>query len=89
MSEAKAYLGKNNEELGAFIKGFTVLEADKAAELRGKLLGLGLIKLNEKNTSKIIDALPEDKAALNELLHDVSMDENESNTILQTVKEYK
>lgn len=89
MAEARSYLGENNEELNAFIKGFSTIEPEKAAELREKLLALDLIKLNEKHISKIIDTLPEDKAALNDILNDVSMDENESNNILQTIKEYK
>ena len=89
MAEARAYLGENTAELNAFIKDFSSIEPEKAAELREKLLELDLIKLNEKHISKIIDTLPEDKAALNEILTDVNMDENESNNILQTIKEYK
>lgn len=88
MAEARLYLGKNNEEINAFIKDFSTIEPEKAAELREKLSELGLIKLNEKHISKIIDTLPQDKAALNDILTDVSMDENESNNILQTIKEY-
>jgi len=89
MTEARNYLGENNDELNAFIKGFTSLEPEKATELREKLLALDLIKLNEKHISKIIDILPTDKIGLNEILNDVNMDENETNNILQTIKEYK
>lgn len=89
MAEARAYLPEGHEELNAFIKGFTTIEPEAAAELREKLLSLDIIKLNEKYISKIIDVLPENKADLNDILTDANMDENESNNILQTIKEYK
>jgi len=89
MAEARTYLSEGHEELNAFIKGFSTIEPEKAIELRKKLLSLDIIKLNEKLISKIIDILPENKADLNDILTDVNMDENESNNILQTIKEYK
>ncbi len=89
MAEATSHLGCDHDELNAFIKNFTSIDPKKAIELRKKLIELDLIQLNEKHISKIIDTLPKDKVALNEILMNVTVDENESNNILQTIKEYK
>lgn len=89
MAEARGYLNENEVELNAFIKEFSAIEPEKAVELKDKLNSLDNIKLNEKHIAKTIDTLPEDKVSLNDILNDVTMDEKESNDILQTVKEYK
>ena len=38
---------------------------------------------------KIIDTLPEDSENLNKIFNDISLDEDESKKILQTIKENK
>lgn len=87
MSESLAYL-KNNETK-AYIKKFVELDEKKAKELREKLEGLDLIKLNEKHIAKFIDMLPENKEELNKIAVDANFDEDETNKILQTIKEFK
>ncbi len=89
MSEAQEYLGEKQAETNAFIKKFISLSAEKAKELREKIEKLELIKLNEKQISKIIDVLPEDKEALMKVVAGSNLDEDESNNILQRIKEYK
>jgi len=87
MQEALEYV--KDAEVKSFIKKFTSLNEKKAKELREKLVGLELIKLNEGHISKIIEILPEDKDELSKVLPDANLDENETNTIISTIKEYK
>jgi len=84
MPEASKYA--ENKEIKSFAKNFIKLKEDKVKELRKKLQELNLIKLNQKHISKIIDFLPEDKEDLNKVLIDVSLDENETTKILETIK---
>ena len=86
MPESSEYM--KSKELTGFVKGFVKMKSDKAKELRKKIEDLDLIKLNPRNISKLIDFLPEDKEDLNKVLTDVSLDENETNTVLQTIKEF-
>ena len=88
MPEALEYLKSDEaKEMKAFVKKFTSIDEKTAKQLREKIVALELIKLNEKHISKIIDLLPENKEVLNGLLQDVNLDENESNVILQTIKD--
>ncbi len=89
MAEAQEYVSENHPETKAFIKKFISLKSEQAKDLREKLEGLELIKLNDKHISKIIDVLPEDKESLMRIAADSNLDEKESNDILQTIKEYK
>jgi len=76
-------------ETKAFIKKFIELNEKKSRELRGKLVELNLIKLNEKQISKLIDLLPKEKDEISRILSDSNLDENETNAILSTIKEFK
>ena len=90
MAESQEFI-KDNEnaiELEKFVKKFTKTDVKKAKELRGKLEGLNLIKVKPENISKIIDLLPETVEDLNKIFVDVSLDENEIQSILDTVKPY-
>ena len=87
MPESLEYLkNENTNELKAFIKKFTKLDENGAKELKERLIALDLIKLNDKHIAKIIDVLPEDKEALNNLLQDANLDEKEITDVLQTIK---
>ncbi|NCN52109.1 hypothetical protein GW931_03800 [archaeon] len=87
MPEALEYV--KNPEVKSFIKKFTNLNEKKAKELREKLVGLELIKLNDIHISKIIEILPDEKEELSKILPASNLDENETNTILSTIKEFK
>lgn len=90
MQEAMKYVDKEKRpEVVAFVKQFTKLSPEKAEELRKKLNDLNLIKLNKNNISKLIEMLPEDKDALTKVLPESNIDENETNIILDTIKEHK
>lgn len=92
MVEAKEYLEKdkeNNSEIIGFMKKFIPTNLKTAKELRKKLQELDLIKLKPQHISKIIDIMPETAEDLNKIFADVTLDEDETKKILDTVKEFK
>lgn len=90
MSEAKEYIDKSsNDDLRGFVKNFVTLNPENAKKLREELQGLDMIKLKEEHISKIIDLLPEDKEDINKIFSDVSLDENETEKVIETIKKYK
>lgn len=78
-----------NPILEAFTNKFTHLKYSEAVELKEKLNGLGIIKMNQSDVSKVIDILPVDSGDLNKIFVDVSLDEDETKKILDTVKQYQ
>ena len=92
MAEASEYLGKENEfeaNTKAFIKKFTKRSAKEAKEIRKKLKGLDLIKMDEKQICRIIDIMPEKAEDVHKIFIDVSLDEDETKKILDTIMEFK
>jgi len=89
MAEASEYLGKiDSTDVKGFIKKFTNLKPAEAKELRKKLENLDMMKLRAEHIVKVIDLLPENQEDLNKIV-EVSLDEDETKKILETVKEYK
>jgi DNA-directed RNA polymerase subunit F len=90
IAEAQEFIAKDNKtDVLTFIKKFDIISTAKAKELRKKIEGLDSMKINEKQISKLIDLLPEDKEDLNKIFVDTSLDEDETNKILETIKEFK
>ena len=91
MAEAAKYLKKEDSDLevSKFIKKFAKITPKDAEKLREKLKALDLMKLGEMEVVKIIDLMPKNPEELNKLFVDVSLDEDETKTILETVKEFK
>ena len=89
MVECLEYVKKEDAETIAFIKKFTDLSLKDAKEIRKKIEGLNLIKIKNNHISKIIDLMPENFSDLNKICEDVSLDEDETNKILEIVKQYK
>lgn len=90
MAEVEEYT-KNNEsaaELNKFLKKFVSIDVKKAKELRNSLLELNLMKVKPDHISKIIDVLPENSEDLSKVFADTSLDENETQKILDTVKQF-
>lgn len=87
MAESTEYLEKESNAM-IFIKKFDVLSVKDAKELRKKLEGLNLIKMNDFHISKIIDLVPEKAEEINKIFIDVGLDENETKKILDVVKEF-
>jgi DNA-directed RNA polymerase subunit F len=90
MAEAGEFIKESESaaELKKFMKKFIKLNAKKAKELREKLDALDLMKIKSENISKIIDLLPDNADDLNKIFVDVSLDENEIQRILDTIKEF-
>lgn len=89
MSEIGEYLDRDtNSDLIGFMKKFEKTKIKNAKELREKLVGLDLMKMNEGHIAKLIDLLPEDKDELNKIFSDVGLDEDETNKILSAIKEF-
>jgi len=79
---------ENNKEILIFIKKFTKINEKKAEELKKDLESLGMMKMKHEHIAKIIDLLPEDSSDLNKIFVDVSLDENEINKLLETIKKH-
>ena len=91
-AEAMEYVKKSKDsgtEVKDFIKKFTSLSPKEAKELREKLEKLDLMKLRTEHIVKVIDLMPENAEDLNKIFSDVSLDEDETKKILETIKEYK
>ncbi len=92
MAEASEYINKNEEnekEIVGFIKKFNKLKIKDAKELKREIENLNIIKIKPENTVKIIDILPETQEELNKIFIDVSLDEDETKNILETIKKFK
>jgi DNA-directed RNA polymerase subunit F len=92
MAEAIEYIKKEGEtetEIVGFIKKFNKLKAKEAKELKQEIESLGMIKMKSDYIVKIIDTLPENSEELNKIFIDVSLDEDETRKILDTIKKFK
>jgi len=91
MAEVIEYLKENEEskkDIVGFIKKFNKLKIKDARELKKDLEDLNLIKIKIEYIVKIIDMLPETSEELNKIFIDVSLDEDETKKILDTIKKY-
>ncbi|MCH8945331.1 MAG: hypothetical protein IIA85_00210 [Nanoarchaeota archaeon] len=89
MAEVLEYTKDKESDIVKFIGKFTKFTPEKAKELRGKLEGLELMKVKPEHISKIIDLVPANQEDLNKIFMGVSLDEDESKKILDTIKEFK
>jgi len=90
MSESKEYMNKESgTDIQGFVKKFILLKPEKAKELRKKVEDLNLLKVKEEHIAKLIDLLPETTEDLNKIFSDVSLDEDETKKLLDTIKEFK
>lgn len=76
-------------DIKKFIKKFIKLKPEGAKKLREKLSSLELLKLKPEYISKVIDLMPENQESLNKIFIDISLDEDESKKILDTLKEFR
>ena len=92
MGEAFKYIkGDESSEtdIVGFIKKFIKIKKGQSEELRKKLQALELMKVKDEHIAKIIDLVPETKEELNKIFVDVSLDEDEFQKIINTIKESK
>ena len=92
MAESLEYIEdkKDSEaDIKKLMKKFVKLDRSTAVKLREKLSSLGLLKLKQEYISKIIDTMPENHENLNKIFTDITLDEDESKKILDTVGEFR
>jgi DNA-directed RNA polymerase subunit F len=92
MVEVIEYIKKdkeNNAELVGFMKRFLEIDLKKAKELKKEIEKLELMKVKEESIIKIIDLMPNSAEDLNKIFVDVSLDEDETKKILDTIKKVR
>jgi DNA-directed RNA polymerase subunit F len=92
MAEVIEYIKKSEEgetEIIGFVNKFNKLKPKEAKELRKEIESLEMVKIKPEYTVKIIDILPETAEELNKIFVDVSLDEDETKKILETIKKFK
>jgi len=77
------------KELKIFLKKFETIDIKKAKKIREKIEALEIIKLKNSDMIKIIDILPENAVELNKIVTEASLDADETNKILETIKDNK
>lgn len=90
LAEVKA-LANNLEEkkvLNDYLKTFCKASKSDAEKLAGELRALNNMKLKEESIIKIADFLPRSSEELNKITNDVSLTEEEANSVLNIVKNY-
>ena len=78
-----------SRELRTFIKKISNTDAKTAKKIQDDLQALNLIKLKNSDIVKIVEILPENAIELNKIIIEASLDENEINKILDTIKKHK
>lgn len=92
MAEAVEFIKKDEEketDIIGFIKKFNKLKAKDAKELRREIEKLEIIKIKPEYVVKIIDVLPDSSEELNKIFVDVSLDEDETRRVLDSIKKFK
>ncbi|MBU4070067.1 MAG: hypothetical protein KJ646_03730 [Nanoarchaeota archaeon] len=92
MAEIKEYVEKNQErnaDIIAFIKKFTKMKSENAKKIREEIQKLDLMKIKDEHIVKIIDLFPENKEDLNKIFTDISLNEDETTKVLETIKQFK
>jgi len=77
------------EETKIYLKKFLKTKPEKAKKIQEELEKADLLKLKREHIVKIIDLLPESASDLNKIFTDISLNEDETNKILEIVKNSK
>ena len=80
---------EKKQAVDVFLKKFLNTTSARAKKIRDGLEKLDSIKVKREYIIKIIDLLPEDASDLNKIFVDVSLNEDETNKILEIVKNSK
>ena len=76
----------NKEEMKLYLKKFLKTKPEKAKKLKEDLEKLDLLKMKREHLVKLVDLAPQDVTDLNKIFTDVSLNEEETNKILNVVK---
>lgn len=80
---------EKKDSMEVFLKKFLKTKPEQAKKIKDGLDKLDLLKIKREHLVKIIDMLPEDASDLNKIFTDVSLNEDETNKILEIVKHSK
>lgn len=85
--ESAEYVKKGDERhIHEYFKNFTKLDIEKAREIKSSLSALNNPKIKESHIVKVIDVVPQSVEEVHKIFVDVSLSEEEANTILNIVK---
>jgi DNA-directed RNA polymerase subunit F len=74
------------EEVLQFSKKFLKTDSEQSKKMRKELEELDMIKMKREHIIKVIDLLPLDASDINKIFVDVTLNEDETNKILEIVK---
>ena len=80
---------EKKQELEIYLKKFGKTKPAQAKKIKEELEALDILKLKREHLVKIVDLLPKDASDLNKIFTDVSLNEDETNKILEIVKSAK
>lgn len=91
MNEVETILKKlpdseKKEETSLFLKKFSKTKSEQTKKIRDELEKLDLLKLKREHIVKILDLLPSDASDLHKIFIDISLNEDETNKILDVIK---
>jgi len=81
--------GDRKDEMEVYLKKFLKTKSEKAKKIKEEFEAADMLKIKREHIVKIIDLLPEDASDLNKIFVDVSLNEDETNKILEIVKNNK
>lgn len=90
LAELKSYSKhfEENKVVNDYLKTFTKLEKKDSDKLIEEVRALNNPKIKEENIIKLADMLPEDAEDINKIFVEVSLSEEETNAILNIIKQY-
>jgi DNA-directed RNA polymerase subunit F len=77
------------KEIKIFIKKFIKANNEKSKKIKDAVEKLNIIKLREIDILKVADMVPESAVELNKIVTEASLDEDETNKILDAIKNNK
>jgi len=77
------------EETKSYLNKFLKTKPERAKKIQEELEKADLLKIKREHIVKIIDLLPESASDLNKIFTDISLNEDETNKILEIVKNSK
>ena len=80
---------ERKDEIKVFLKKFLKTKESHAIKIKKELEKSDILKIKREHIVKIIDLLPEDASDLNKIFMDVSLNEDETNKILEIIKKSK
>ncbi|HLC87321.1 MAG TPA: hypothetical protein VJH65_03550 [Candidatus Nanoarchaeia archaeon] len=80
---------EKKEQMDNFLKKFLNTKKEQAKKIKEGIEKLDLLKIKTEHIVKIVDMLPEDASDINKIFADVSLNEDETNKILEVVKNNK